>query len=540
MRLRFAPSPTGLLHVGNARTALFNWLLARGAGGAFVLRIEDTDVERSTRESEAGILEDLRWMGLTWDEGPDVGGPHGPYRQSERLDLYRSYAQELIVNGHAYYCFCSTEQIEADRRAAIEAGRPPKYAGRCRDLPPDQARARVSRGEPAVIRFRVPENRDVVFQDVVRGEVRFSTDVIGDPVLVRSDANPAYNFAVVIDDALMEITHVVRGEDHISNTPRQVLVYEALGLQPPVFAHLALVLGPDHAPLSKRHGATSVAEFRARGYLPEALVNYLALLGWSPGGGDELLDSMELARRFALESVGHSAAVFDREKLAWVNRHYLRLATPGRLTELALPSFVKAGFVQQKADAEYGARPAPGEVGAVQDISGEVGAGQNAPGETAVVQHVSCAAREYVESVVPMASGSIDRVEQMADRLRFLFVFDPASAMAREDVAEVLREPGATEVIAAFAKELADAGRLDRETFRAAATRVRQATGQKGKNLFHPIRVALTGEAGGPELDLAVPAIDRGAELQPDCGLAPIVGCRERAASFAEALQRHP
>jgi glutamyl-tRNA synthetase len=301
MRLRFAPSPTGLLHVGNARTALFNWLLARGGGGTFILRIEDTDVERSTPESEAGILEDLRWMGLTWDEGPDVGGPRGPYRQSERLDLYASYARRLIEQGAAYYCFCPAEQIEADRRAAMEAGRPPKYSGRCRDLSRGESGARVSSGEAAVIRFRVPEGRDVVFQDVVRGEVRFSTEVIGDPVLVRSDGNPAYNFTVVIDDVLMDITHVIRGEDHISNTPRQVLLYEALGFRPPVFAHLALVLGPDHAPLSKRHGATSVAEFRARGYLPEALVNYLALLGWSPGGGDELLDIHELARRFALE-----------------------------------------------------------------------------------------------------------------------------------------------------------------------------------------------------------------------------------------------
>jgi nondiscriminating glutamyl-tRNA synthetase len=496
MRLRFAPSPTGLLHVGNARTALFNWLMARGGGGTFILRIEDTDVQRSTRESEAGILEDLRWMGLTWDEGPDVGGPHGPYRQSERLDLYRSYARGLIEQGSAYYCFCPVEQIEADRQEAIQQGRPPKYAGRCRHLAADEASARVSKGEPAVVRFRVPEHRDVVFQDVVRGEVRFSTDVIGDAVLVRSDGNPAYNFTVVIDDALMEITHVIRGEDHISNTPRQVLLYEALGFQPPVFAHLALVLGPDHAPLSKRHGATSVAEFRARGYLPEALVNYLALLGWSPGGGDELLDVQELARRFALASVGHSAAVFDREKLAWVNRHYLRLAAPGRLTELALPSFREAGFLLSD----------------------------------------SAEAAAFLATVVPMASESVDRVDQMPERLHFLFVFDPARAIERDDVREVLQEAGAREVIARLAVELAAAGRLDREAFRAAAARVKQATGQKGKHLFHPIRVALTGEAGGPELDLAVPAIDRGAELPASCGLAPIVGCRERAALFAAAI----
>ena len=498
MRLRFAPSPTGLLHVGNARTALFNWLLAKGAGGTFILRIEDTDVERSTRESESGILDDLRWLGLHWDEGPDLGGPHGPYRQSERLDLYRSYALELIEQGRAYYCFCPAEQLEADRRRAMEAGRPPKYVGRCRELGLQQARDRISAGETAVVRFRVPDSRDVVFEDVVRGEVHFSTDVIGDPVLVRSDGNPAYNFAVVIDDALMEVTHVVRGEDHISNTPRQVLLYEALGFTPPVFAHLAMVLGPDHTPLSKRHGATSVAEFRTRGYLPESLVNYLSLLGWSPGGGDELLPVDELARRFSLESVGHSAAVFDIEKLAWVNRHYLRIADPARLTDLALPYLRGAGFVTGETDA----------------------------------------GRAYLSGVVPMATGSIDRLEQTPDRLRFLFEFDPRQAMERADVQEVLQDAGGRGVIAALASELAGAGRLDKDLFRAAAGRIKQATGQKGKHLFHPIRVALTGEAGGPELDIAVPAIDRGAELSAGSGIAPIIGCRERAALFAAELTR--
>ena len=498
MRVRFAPSPTGLLHVGNARTALFNWLLARGRGGTLILRIEDTDVERSTRESEEGILEDLRWLGLDWDEGPDVGGPHGPYRQSERLDLYRSYASELIQHGHAYYCFCSTQQLEADRRAALEAGRPPQYSGRCRDLPPPDVAERRALGHPAVVRFRVPQGRTVTFQDLVRGTVQFETEVIGDPVLVRSDGHPAYNFAVVVDDALMEITHVIRGEDHISNTPRQVLLYEALRFEPPTFAHLALVLGPDHTPLSKRHGATSVAEFRDRGYLPDALVNYLALLGWSPGGGDEVLPAPELARRFALEDVGHSAAVFDVDKLAWVNRQYLRAADPSRLAALAWPHFVRAGFVTDAtADAQA-----------------------------------------YLASIVPLASGSVDRVEQMPSRLAFLFDFDPARACSHAEVQEVLNEAGSRDVIVALAREIADAPRLDRELFRAAAGRVKAVTGRKGKHLFHPIRVALTGEAGGPELDLAVPAIERGAELPPGHGVAPVLGCRERAARLAAWLDR--
>ncbi|OFW09828.1 MAG: glutamate--tRNA ligase [Acidobacteria bacterium RIFCSPLOWO2_02_FULL_67_36] len=498
MRVRFAPSPTGHLHVGNARTALFNWLLAHGKDGTFILRIEDTDAERSTRESEAGILEDLRWLGLEWDEGPDVGGLHGPYRQSERLHLYASYANELMAAGHAYHCFCSATRLEADRQAMLASGRPPRYAGTCRALTRDESRARIEAGERPVVRFKVPENVEVSFRDLVRGEVTFNTEVIGDPVLVRSDGRPAYNFAVVIDDALMEVTHVIRGEDHISNTPRQVLLYQALGFAPPEFAHLSLVMGPDHTPLSKRHGATSVAEFRERGYLPEALVNYLALIGWSPGGDEELLPVDELARRFALEDVGHSAGVFDIEKLAWMNRHYMKEAAPARLAAEAARFFSARGFVRRRTDA----------------------------------------AMEYLATLLPMAVGSVDRIEEIPDRVRFLFEFDPAASTQRGDVIEVLHAPGAREVIAALAEDLESAGRLDREAFRAAAGRVRQKTGQKGRMLFHPIRVALTGEAGGPELDLAVPAIDRGADLAASAGVAQIRGCRERAHAFAETIAK--
>ena len=502
MRVRFAPSPTGQLHVGNARTALFNWLLARGHDGTFVLRIEDTDAERSTRESEESILEDLRWLGLEWDEGPDVGGAGGPYRQSERLHLYSSYANELLAAGHAYHCFCPPQKLEADRRAMLASGRPPRYAGTCRDLSPEDARRRIEAGERAVVRFRIPEHIEVSFQDLVRGDVTFNTDVIGDPVLVRSDGRPAYNFAVVVDDALMEITHVIRGEDHISNTPRQVLLYRALGFAPPRFAHLSLVLGPDHTPLSKRHGATSVAEFRERGYLPEALTNYLALIGWSPrsGGGEteddaELMPMEELARRFALENVGHSAGVFDPEKLAWMNRHYMKLASPARLAAEGARFFQGRGFLKRKTDI----------------------------------------AMAYVESLLPMAVGSVDRLEEIPDRLAFLFAFDAQDALQRAPVAEILHEPGAREVIAALAAAI-DGPLLDRESFRAMANRVKEKTGQKGKALFHPIRVALTGEGGGPELDLAVPAIDRGAQLSSEVGLAKILSTRDRAKAFAQAI----
>ena len=494
MRVRFAPSPTGQLHVGNARTALFNWLIAHGKDGTFILRIEDTDAERSTRESEAGILEDLRWLGLDWDEGPDVGGMHGPYRQSERLHLYASYANELITGEHAYYCFCSPARLEDDRKGDLAAGRPPKYHGTCRSISSAEARVRMEAGERPVIRFKIPEGVDVAFQDLVRGEVTFSSDVIGDPVLVRSDGRPQYNFAVVVDDALMEISHVIRGEDHISNTPRQVLLYQALGFTPPEFAHLSLVMGPDHTPLSKRHGATSVGEFRARGYLPEALVNYLALIGWSPGGDEELLPIQELSRRFALEDVGHSAGVFDQEKLAWMNRHYMKEAAPARLAAETARYFLGRGYLRRRTDE----------------------------------------AMEYLISVLPMAVGSVDRLEEIPDRLRFLFDFDPRAALARDEVASVLHEAGARDVIAALPAAI-ERPLLDREAFRAMATLVKDRTGMKGKALFHPIRIALTGEGGGPELDLAVPAIERGAALPPDAGIAPIAGARQRAEAFARA-----
>ena len=494
--MRFAPSPTGQLHVGNARTALFNWLLARGQHGTFILRSEDTDVERSTRESESAILKDLRWLGLEWDEGPDIGGSRGPYRQSERLHLYQSYAKELLTAESAYYCFCTIAQLDADRQEALAAGRPARYAGTCRRVSREDAAERIAAGERPAIRFRIPENRDVVFEDAVRGDVRFHTDVIGDPIIVRADGTPAYNFAVVIDDALMEVTDVIRGEDHISNTPRQILLYEALGFTPPNFAHLSLVMGPDHSPLSKRHGATSVAEFRAKGYLPEALVNYLALIGWSPGNDEELLPIEELARRFSLDDVGQSAGVFDEEKLAWANRHYLKIADPARLAELSLPYFADAG-IPMSPDA---------------------------------------AGVEFLASAMAMASASVDRLNQVPARLAFLFRYSPEATLADATLRGELAFDGAKAVVTALAEELAGAPRLDRERFRAIANLVKAKTGQKGKALFHPIRVALTGRAEGPELDLAVPAIDLGADLPASAGIPNILGSRERAAAFARAL----
>ncbi|HEX3094607.1 MAG TPA: glutamate--tRNA ligase, partial [Candidatus Angelobacter sp.] len=285
VRVRFAPSPTGHIHLGNVRTALFNWLFARQKGGTFILRIEDTDLERSEARYETQLIEDLKWLGLDWDEGPDVGGPYPPYRQSDKMDVYRGYAERLIKEQKAYYCFCTAEELERDRQQAMAEQRQPNYSGKCRNIDPAEAERRRAAGEPAAIRLQIPE-RPIRFHDIVRGDLEFSNEVVSDPIIVRSSGMPTYNYVVVIDDADMKITHVVRGDDHISNTPKQVAVYEALGLPVPEFAHLSTILGPDRERLSKRHGATSVASFRDMGVLPEALMNYLALLGWAPSGGD--------------------------------------------------------------------------------------------------------------------------------------------------------------------------------------------------------------------------------------------------------------
>jgi glutamyl-tRNA synthetase len=492
--VRFAPSPTGQLHVGNARTALFNYLLARRHDGVLILRIEDTDRERSSAESERAIVEDLRWLGLRWDEGPEVGGPHAPYRQSERSERYQAAVDLLLGTGQAYRCFCSSAQLDADRQAFLAAGLAPKYNGRCRDMHPGELARRLAEGEAAAIRFAVPRpERDVAFTDLVRGRITVSSALIGDPVIVRSDGSPAFNFAVVVDDAAMGVTHVVRGEDHISNTPRQILIYEALGLTPPAFAHLSLVLGPDHAPLSKRHGATSVAEFRARGFLPEAVANYLALLGWSPGEGEEIVPLDEMARRFDLSRVTHSAAVFDVAKLEWMNREYMKASPLERIAQLAWAYFEAAGQVQ-RASAE---------------------------------------AVAFVRtSLLPMAVGAVHRLEELPERVSFVFDWSADEAALR-----VAAEPEGSRIVRALAEVTAlEAPLVDRDAFRRVASLVRERAGAKGRMLFHPIRVAMTGLDSGPELDLAIPAIDRGAALAAASGVKPIISCRERADQLARRL----
>src|SRR5580698_9396493 len=352
-RVRFAPSPTGQLHVGNARTALYNWLFARKTGGDFLLRIEDTDLERSQAVYETQLMEDLRWLGLDWDEGPEAGSGHegsvGPYRQSERLAIYTEHTDRLLAEGKAYRCFCAPEELEAERHDATATHRPQVYSGRCRAVSEADSAARAAAAEPFAVRLRIPDH-PLRFHDLVRGAVEFPNETISDPILVRSSGMPVYNYVVTLDDALMEITHVIRGDDHISNTPKQVAIYEAFGWRPPEFAHLSTILGSDRERLSKRHGATSVASFRTRGILPEALVNYLALLGWGAEGGTrETFTMEELTHEFKLERVTASPAVFDWDKLHWLNRHYLKQCEPLRLLALASPYFVAAGLLPANA-----------------------------------------------------------------------------------------------------------------------------------------------------------------------------------------------
>lgn len=355
VRVRFAPSPTGKLHIGGARTAIYNWAFARATGGTFVLRIEDTDPERSTEENTQIILRALKWMGLDWDEGPEVGGPCGPYFQTQRTDTYEAALQKLIDAGAAYPCFCTKEELDAKREAAekTEGG----YAGydrTCRAIPADEASARIAAGEPHVWRLKVPDDHGpVTFKDAVYGDMSFPIDVMDDMILRRTDGTFTYNFAVVCDDVNMAITHVIRGDDHLSNTPRQVLIYEALGAEVPLFAHLSMILGPDGKKLSKRHGATNVEEYRDRGYLPDALVNFLALLGWSLDGETTIIPRDVLASKFSLDRISKNPATFDPKKLDWVNAEYINGMSDAQFAdEIMVPELHEAGLIE--GNVEYG------------------------------------------------------------------------------------------------------------------------------------------------------------------------------------------
>ncbi|HXX22495.1 MAG TPA: glutamate--tRNA ligase [Terriglobia bacterium] len=470
VRVRFAPSPTGYVHVGNARTALFNWLFARHYGGAFVLRVEDTDVERSKEEYEQQLLADLRWFGIDWDEGPGKGGDFGPYRQSERKETYSQLAVQLIDQGDAYFCFCTPEQLELERQEALKAGLQPHYSGRCRKRPREEAARKVAAGEPAAIRLKIAASA-FSWNDLVHGPTSFSAEVIGDPVLVRSDGNPNYNYAVVIDDHLMAITHVIRGDDHISNTPRQLAVYAALGWEPPQFAHLSTILGSDRTRLSKRHGATSLESFREMGILPEALRNYLALLGWSPADGKtEILNPQELVQQFSLEHITKSPAVFDKEKLYWLNRHYLKECPPSRLGELAVRFLHSAGYLDEHPTSEVLA---------------------------------------WLERVLDAVLKNINALRELPDASRIVFEYDAGKAVQELESSAA----SARVVLCAFIPKVLAQTELSYERFRALTKEVQSETRNKGRDLFHPIRVALTGAASGPELEKLVPIYEAGAKL---------------------------
>ncbi|WP_251106418.1 glutamate--tRNA ligase [Alloacidobacterium dinghuense] len=492
-RVRFAPSPTGLLHVGNARTALYNWLVARHAGGKYILRIEDTDVERSKEEHETQLIEDLHWLGLEWDEGPRIGGPHAPYRQSERLDIYREHTDQLLNEGKAYRCFCTSDELEAERLRAVAEHRPQVYSGKCRAVPPADSDARVAAGEQFAVRLRIPD-KPLRFHDMVRGDVEFASDTVSDPILVRSSGVPVYNYVVAVDDALMEITHVIRGDDHISNTPKQVAIYEAFGWPVPQFAHLSTILGSDRERLSKRHGATSIASFREMGILPEALVNYLALLGWgAKDGTTETFTPEQLIKEFELERVTASPAIFDFDKLHWLNRHYIKLADPARILELAWPYFEKAGLLP--------------------------------PQRTADAQTV-----KWFGKLVALLLPSVDRLKQLPEKAQFVFRFDASPARADAENATILQTEIAQKVLAAFAARVSQhEGALTPEQFKNWMNEIKTETGAKGKDLFHPVRIVLTGAHSGPEFDKLIPIFEEGSSL----ALAThIPSVRERVQQF--------
>ncbi|MFC2160315.1 glutamate--tRNA ligase [Acidobacteriota bacterium] len=492
IRVRFAPSPSGFLHVGNARTALFNWLFARRANGSCVLRIEDTDVERSSIEYEHKLIADLKWLGLDWDEGPESGGPFGPYRQSLRLDIYASYTQKLLEERKAYYCFCSPEELEKNRKAAISAGKMPIYSGKCRTFPLDEARSRQKKGEGAVVRLKTPDEGTMSYHDLVRGPLSFELKLIGDPVLVRSNGLPAYNYVVVIDDALMQISHVIRGEDHISNTPRQILTYEALSLIPPQFAHLSMVMGQDNTRLSKRHGATAVDQFEKDGILPEALLNYLALLGWSHPEEKEILTKQELLETFILKNVNRSAAIFDYDKLHWLNRQHTKFLSSREKSEKAFPYLDAADYLPKIMSDESWTWLG-----------------------------------EAVEDLIEGA----DRFSDLPAKFSPFFDFD----LTKLDTAakEILASECGRKVVTLFASKITDTDPFNYEVFASFVQEIKEESGCKGKDLFHPLRIALTARLSGLKLDRFIPLVEEGARLSFP---KPIKNCIQRVSETLDFM----
>jgi glutamyl-tRNA synthetase len=448
-RVRIAPAPTGSLHVGNARTALFNYLFARRHGGSFVLRIEDTDRARSTDEAIQVVFDSLHWLGIQWDEGPDVGGPYPPYRQSEKLGRYAEIAERFLAEGHAYRCYCTPEELEGRRKAALAAGGSPGYDGRCRSLTDDERAAFEAEDRPAAIRFAM-HGEDLVVHDLIRGDAHFAAKDVGDFVIVRSDGSPTYMLAAAVDDADMAMTHVIRGEDLLPSTPRQLAIFKALGVQPPAYAHLPLIVGADRQPLSKRHGAVAVETFRDEGFIPDALVNYLALLGWSYDEETTFFTRDELVERFDLDRVSHNPAAFDREKLLWLNGHYIRQTPDEALAVMFLEWLRNAGVEPDEAT---------------------------------------------VRAAVPLIKERIKTLAEVPGMLAFLFTDvepdEKARAFLGEERAEYLRE---------VASRLEAVEDWNHGEIKRVLDGLREERGLNSKQGLHPIRAAITGRLISPPL----------------------------------------
>jgi nondiscriminating glutamyl-tRNA synthetase len=461
VRVRFAPSPTGLLHIGNARTALYNKLFALNNGGAFILRIEDTDVLRHDPAAEAAIMEDLRWLGLAWDEGPGAGGEHGPYRQSERTEIYHEYAQRLLKAERAYQCYCTPEELAQMREQLLAKGERPRYLGKCRGLSSQQVRKFESEGRRPSLRFVIPEGATVV-RDIIHGKKVFANNLLEDFVIMRSDGRPAYNFAAVVDDALMVITHVIRGEDHLPNTPRQILLYEALEFTPPRFAHHPLMVAPEGERLSKRQGATSVRAYRAEGFLPQAVANYLALLGGGLSGGEEIMSWKKMIKRFSLEGIARSPAAFDLGKLRWLNRSHMRAMGGEEIIQHARPF--------------------------LQDL----------PPET-----VNDAWLVQVMDAIK------ENVETLAEIRGYVSIFLPGEFSLDAEARSILAEDGALQAVKSMEEVVQGLGEMEERDFPQIVAELKKRTALKGKKLFAPIRAALTGRAEGPELKRILPLLGK-------------------------------
>jgi glutamyl-tRNA synthetase/nondiscriminating glutamyl-tRNA synthetase len=497
IRVRFAPSPTGFLHVGNVRTALFNKLLAGRHKGTFILRVEDTDAERSELKYETQLMEDLRWLGLDWNEGIGIGGDYGPYRQTDRYDLYQKYAERLFEEDKAYRCFCTEEELEAVRQDQLARRETTVYSGKCRNLTQHEIHSKLNEEIPFTLRLRVRPGT-TSFDDLVFGRIEIETDQISDPVLLRGDGSPTYNFCCVIDDILMKITHVIRGDGHLSNTHRQILIYEALGFEPPRFAHLSTILGPDGQKLSKRHGATSIEEFRRQGYLPEALVNYLALLGWSPvTDGQEIMSLDEISAQFDLSRVVKSPAIFDAAKLNWMNRTYIGKTPGADLVKTAKPYFVEAGLFPADSNED------------------------------------SSEAETWLGEVIDLIKTRVDHLDQLPAETGVIYGLTGDPSDIDDASRESLSTPEGRSVADEFARLVGEKEALTSESYREILGQVKAATKQKGRGLFHPIRAALTGRDSGPDLEKLITVYEQGSRLALP---RKVMSCHERLRSILGLL----